>query len=153
GYRANAHTHRAWAQHGIRVAQNGPGTHIPPHLDRHGILHLYRTVEFEPAVDLSFSLHNSLCQTEECFERGIPAIVSIHAINFHSTVRDFRTRTLELLDQFLSALQTKHPNLLYLHDEDLYELVNKGSYETPQGSVQVNVTQKKFTKASVVGDK
>ena len=27
GYRANDDTHRAWAQHGIRVAQNGPGTY------------------------------------------------------------------------------------------------------------------------------
>ena len=27
GYRANDDTHRAWAQYGIRVAQNGPGNH------------------------------------------------------------------------------------------------------------------------------
>ncbi len=40
GYRANDDTHRAWAQHGIRVAQNGPGAFVPPHFDRYDILHL-----------------------------------------------------------------------------------------------------------------
>ena len=31
GYRANDDTHRAWAQHGVRVAQNGPGAlHAAP---------------------------------------------------------------------------------------------------------------------------
>src|SRR5262249_12872830 len=97
----------------------------------------------------NFSLDTCLREAEACFERGIPAIVSVHSINFHSTVCDFRTSTLTLLDQFLFALQTKYPNLLYLHDEDIYELVNKGSHETSQGTVQVNVTRKKFTKASV----
>jgi hypothetical protein len=149
GYRANRDTHRAWAQYGIRAAQNGPGTFTPPHLDRDGMLHLYRTVNFEPAVDANFSLEACMQQAAKCFERGIPAIVSVHSINFHSTVRDFRTRTLELLGQFLSALRTKYPDLLYLHDEDLYGLVDHGSYETPQGAISMDVTQKKFTRAQV----
>ena len=62
---------------------------------------------------------------------------------------DFRSRTLQLLDEFLTALESKHADLLYLHDEDLYELVNKGSYKTPQGSAKVNVIRKNFTKAQV----
>jgi len=147
GYRANHDTHQAWAQHGIRIAQNGPGSLTPPYLDRSGILHLYRTVEFEPAVNPSLSVDACVLQAENCFARGIPAIVSVHSINFHSSVRDFRSRTLELLDQLLSALQAMHPDLLYLHDENLYDLVNKGSCETTQGTVRVNVTKKSFTKA------
>jgi hypothetical protein len=149
GYRANDDTHRAWAQHGIRVAQNGPGAFVPPHFGRHGILHLYRTVELEPAVDSDFSLEASLRQAESCFEQGIPAIVSVHSINFHSTVRDFRTATLQCLDEFFTALESKHADLLYLHDENLHELVNRGSYTTPQGTTQVNVTRKNVTKAQV----
>lgn len=147
-YRANHDTHRAWAEHGIRVAQNGPGASVPPHF-RHEILHLFRTVEFEPAVDPSFSVAACLRQAEGCFELGIPAIVSIHSINFHSTVQDFRSRTLDMLEEFLTALEAKYADLLYLHDEDLYELVQKGFYRTSQGNVQVNVTQKKFTMAKV----
>ncbi|MGB6476322.1 MAG: hypothetical protein WBF04_19905 [Candidatus Sulfotelmatobacter sp.] len=149
GYRANDDTHRAWAEIGIRVAQNGPGVPVPPHFDRHGILQLHRTVEFEPAVNPEFSLDACVRKAELCFERKIPAIVSVHSINFHSSAQDFRSRTLELLDQFLDALQRAHRDLLYLHSEDLYEVVNKGSYETAQGTVGVNVTRKYFTRSRV----
>ena len=149
GYRANDDTQRAWAQHGIRVAQNGTGMLAPVHFDRFEILHLFRTVEFEPATDASFSVEQCLRQAEACFERGLPAIVSVHSINFHSTVRDFRSRTLQALDEVFSALESKHEDLLYLHDENLYELASQGSYETPQGVVQVKVTRKTFTKAGL----
>ena len=149
GYRANDDTHRAWARHGIRVAQNGPGAFVPPHFDRHDILHLSRTVEFEPATDPAFSVEACLQQAESCFERGIPAIVSVHSINFHSTVKDFRSRTLSLLDEFLSALESKHADLLYLDDEDLRELVNQGFYKTAEGSAKVNVIRENFRKAQV----
>jgi hypothetical protein len=147
GYRANDATHHAWARHGIRLAQNGPGALIPPHFDHHDILHLFRTVEFEPGVDPTFSVDACLRQAESCFERGLPAIVSVHSVNFHSTVRDFRSRTLQFLDEFLMALERKHDDLLYLHDEDLLELVSKGSYTTSYGSARVNVIRKSFTKA------
>jgi hypothetical protein len=149
GYRANESTHQAWAEYGVRAAQNGPGTLTPPHLDGQNILHVYRTVEFEPALDPAFSVDACLAAAEACFTCAIPAIVSLHSINFHSSVRDFRSRGLDLLNEFLSALETKYPNLLYLHDEDLCDLVNKGSYETPQGVTRFNVTKKRFTKAQV----
>jgi len=147
GYRADDDTHRAWAQHGIRVAQHGPGPIETPHFDRYDILQLFRTVEFEPATNAAFSVETCLRQAESCFERGIPAIVSVHSINFHSTVRDFRSRTFTLLDEFFTALESKHSDLLYLHDEDLYELVKQGSYKTFDRMVQVNVTRKNFRKA------
>jgi hypothetical protein len=147
GYRANDDTYGAWAQHGIRIAQNGPGGCFPPHFDRHGILQLSRTVEFEPATDPEFSVDTCLHQAERCFERGIPVVVSVHSINFHSTVYDFCRGTLKSLDEFLSVLESKHADLLYLHDEDLYELVQSGICKTERGSVRVNVIKKKFTRA------
>jgi hypothetical protein len=150
GYRANDATHRAWAQHGIRVAQNGPGGFAPPHFDRFEVLQLFRNVDFEPATDTSFSVEACLHQAEACFERGIPAIVSVHSINFHSTVRDFRTRTLQALDEFFTALESKHADLLYLHDDGLYELVRKGFYNAADGAVHAGVTKKNFTKREVM---
>jgi hypothetical protein len=150
GYRANHDTHREWAQLGIRVAQNGPGALIPPHFDRHGILHLCRRVEFEPATNSAFSVEACVRQAEASFKHGVPAVVSVHSINFHSTVRDFRSPTLRFLDEFLAALESKHSDLLYLGDEDLYNVVSKGSYEAGQGTVLVNVTKKAFIRASVV---
>lgn len=147
GYRANADTHRAWAQHGIRVAQNGPGALVPPHMDSSGILQLTRTVEFEPAVADAFSVDAALRQAEACFQHGLPAILSVHSINFHSTVRDFRSRTLQALDEFLAALESKYDDLLYLHDEDLYELINRGAYRTSVGTTRLNVIKKSFIKS------
>ncbi len=147
GYRANDDTHRAWAEHGIRVAQNGPGALLPPYLGRYEMLHLARTVEFEPATDPAFSVEDCIRQAEDCFALGIPAIVSIHSINFHSTVKDFRTRTLAALDEFFAALELKHSDVLYLHDEDMHALVNSGSYETPSGRVEVTVTHRKFLRS------
>jgi hypothetical protein len=146
GYRANVDTHRAWAQYGIRVAQNGSGSLMPPHIDRLGVLQLYRNVDFEPAVDPAFSVERCVRDAEDCLARGIPAIVSVHSINFHSSVKDFRSPTLESLDQFLSAIEAKHTDVLYLHDEDLYNLVSKGAYENIGGAVRVNVAQRTFTK-------
>jgi hypothetical protein len=149
GYRANEETHRAWAQYGIRVAQNGPGTLTPPHFDRYGVLNLWRNVELEPATDPAFSWGSCIRGVEACFDRGIPAIVSIHAINFHSSVGGFLDRTIQLLDQFLSTLQKRHPDLLYLHDDDLHQLVEKGFYQTAQGVMRMNVTRKQFMRQEI----
>jgi hypothetical protein len=113
-------------------------------------LHLSRTVEFEPATDPDFSVDSCLRQAESCFERGIPAIISVHSINFHSTLRSFRSRTLHHLDEFLTALESKRADLLYLHDEDLYQLVRNGFYDTARGRTHVKVMRRNFTKASLV---
>jgi hypothetical protein len=151
GYRANKSTHNAWAKRGIQVAQNGPGSAMPPHFDGNGILHLYRSMDFEPAVSREFSVGACLQVAEDCFARGLPAIVSVHSINFHSTISDFRSRTLGCLDEFLSALEARHPDLLYVRDEDLYDLVDKGTLPPMQSKVRVPVTKRKFTAGAVAG--
>jgi hypothetical protein len=144
GYRANQDTHGAWSQYGIRIAQNGPHQRTPPHLDHFGILHLYRNIEFEPAVDPALSVQACLRTAERCFASGIPAIVSVHSINFHSSVKDYCRPTLELLDQFLAALETKYPDLLYLQDDDLYDLVTAGTYRSALAAARVKVTKRRL---------
>jgi hypothetical protein len=149
GYRANESTHRAWAKRGVQVAQNGPGSALPPHFDKQGILHLYRSMDFEPAADQKLSVDACLRTAENCFARGLPAIVSAHSINFHSTLKDFRSRTLSLLDEFLTALESKYLDLLYVRDEDLYDLVDKGSFQSMQSTVRVPVTKRTFPVSAV----
>ena len=153
GFRANGDTIRAWAQHGIKVAQNGPGTFTPPYFSGNEVLQLFRIVEFEPAVQEDFSLEECVSAAETCFSNGIPAIVSIHSINFHSSVRDFRTQTLKQLNSFFESLETRHSDLLYLHDLELYELIQNGGFRTQNGIVQVDVQKKKFKKAAAVATK
>ncbi len=149
GYRANEDTHRAWAQYGVRVAQNGPGKPKRPHFRHGGILHLYRTVEFEPGIDLNCSVAECLRRAEDSFALGIPAIISVHSINFHSSISGFRSRTLSLLDELLSALEAKHPDLVYVHDREVVDLVTRGFVETAHGTVRVQVTKKGFFPAAL----
>lgn len=149
GYRANESTHQAWSKHGIRVAQNGPGRALAPHFDGNGILHLYRCVDFEPAVTEAFSLDACVRAAEDCFARGLPAIVSVHSINFHSTIKDFRSRTLGLLDRFLAALEAKYTDLLYVRDHDIYDLVDTGTLQSASSGVHVPVTRRTFAMRSV----
>lgn len=140
GYRANHDTHLAWSGCGIRVAQNGSGAPLPPHLDDCEILNLHRTIDFEPhQQDLPLEKYMQLAGN--CFARGIPAIVSVHSINFHTTLKDFRGPTLRALDGFLSALEAQYPNLLYVHDGDLYEIVTRGKFRSAHGSVSVRAKQ------------
>ncbi len=139
GYRANDDTRTAWFEAGIRVVQNGPAKNKAPHLDARGMLHTFRTVELEPATSKCHlvELTNTV---EECFRIGVPAVVSIHSINFHSSLRDFRTPTLLLLDHFLDLLEQKWPNLLYLNDADLFRIATEGFYLANGKKIDVDVT-------------
>jgi hypothetical protein len=139
GYRANSDTRAAWFDAGVRVAQNGPGERKAPHFDAQGMLHTFRTVEMEPAI-ARVDLQRLTRDAEECFRRGVPAVVSIHSINFHSTIRDFRGPTLALLDEFLTALEKKWPTLLYVHDGDLFQIASEGSYFAQGAKVEVSAT-------------
>lgn len=153
GYRANVDTVRAWAQHGVKVAQNGPGTLSPPYLDGNEVLQLFRTTEFEPAVQKDFSVEACFKAAEASFSAGIPAVVSVHSINFHSSIRDFRTHTLQQLDAFLSAMEAKYSDLLYVHDTELYELALTGRCTGRNETIQAEVQTKKFLKGKFAGEK
>lgn len=148
GYRANEHTNQAWARYGIEVAQNGPGR-AAPYFGHDSVLQLTRNIEFEPAVDPGFSVEACLLRSDECFRRGIPAIVSVHSINFHSSVKDFRSWTLTQLNELFSALETRYPDLLYVHDYDLLQIIKHGGFESQCRKVAVKVTGKMFRPGGV----
>jgi len=139
GWRANRDTHRAWAEAGIRVVENGSDSGLrPPHVDHFGLLHLYRTIDLEPS-QREMDIAKYLQIAEACFTRGYPLVVSIHSINFHSTLKDFRTPSLAALDLLLTALEAKYPELLYVHDEDLYKIVTRGAFDSRMAQVTVPV--------------
>ena len=139
GYRANADSRTAWLETGVRVVQNGPGDRRGPYLDENGMLSTFRTVEMEPATERC-DLERLVTQVDECFSGGLPAVISIHSINFHSTIQDFRGPTLTVLDEFLTVVERKWPGLLYVHDADLFSIATEGAYAGDDGRVRVNVT-------------
>ena len=144
GYRANADSRTAWFENGVHIVQNGvqngvrngSGERRGPSLDENGMLSTFRTVEMEPGVE-PCDLEKLVTQVGESFAAGIPAVISTHAINFHSTIRDFSTPTLNLLDELLTALEKKWPDLLYVHDADLFSIATEGSYAGENGRVKV----------------
>jgi hypothetical protein len=142
GYRADGNTHKAWRHCGVNVAQSGSDGIVAPRFDDQGILNIYRNIDFEPALDKSFSVQRSLRIAAESFARGIPAVLSIHSINFHSSLKNYRSSTLSFLHEFLTEIEKKFPNLLYVHDTDLYELVTRGEYQASSGGVKLRVRQR-----------
>jgi hypothetical protein len=139
GYRANADSRTAWFETGVRVVQNGPGERTGPYLDGDGMLSTFRTVEMEPATERC-DLERLVAQVEQCFVAGLPAVISIHSINFHSTIQDSRTPTLKLMDEFLGAIEKKWPDLLYVHDADLFSIATEGAYAGENERVRVSAT-------------
>jgi hypothetical protein len=129
GYRANQDTLRGWAEAGIRVVQEGPGFARAPYFDPHGLLHLHRNVPFEPALDVKGSAEEAVLEkAAEAFRKGRPAVLCMHSVNFHSTLRNHRDRTLEKLDRFLTLLESRFGDLLYLHDLDLWQILQEGRF-------------------------
>ena len=138
GYFANRDTRHLWAEMGIRVAQNGTGSAMnAPYIDDAGILRLHRTIDLEPS-QRELEVDKYLQIAGNSFSRGLPVIISTHAINFHSTLKDFRTSTLAALDSLLTALESKYPDLLYVHDQDLYAIVTEGAFRSRDARVTVS---------------
>jgi hypothetical protein len=138
GYRSNSETHRNWSEAGVRVVQNGTGSGLKaPHMDEFGLLHLYRTIDFEPS-QRELDIEKYLQIAGNCFSRGLPVIISIHSINFHSSLKDFRNSTLAVFDLLLTALESKYPELLYVNDEDLYAIATQGAFRSCDKKIAVS---------------
>jgi hypothetical protein len=138
GYRSNSDTCRAWGAVGIQVAVHGTGDGLrSPEIDDGQILHVYRTIDFEPS-QRSLEVDKYLEIAAACFARGLPVIISVHSINFHSTIKDFRSSTLSALDRILSELESRYPSLLYVNDQDLHRIVTAGVLDSAAGTVKVS---------------
>ncbi|HKW16133.1 MAG TPA: hypothetical protein VJO35_01360 [Terriglobales bacterium] len=141
GYAANRDTHRAWSEAGIRIAQNGTrGRLSAPHIDHMGILHLYRTIDLEPSQG-EVDVQKYVEIAGNCFSRGLPLIISTHSINFHSSIKDFRSGTLAALESVLTALEAKYPELLYVTDRDIYGIVTEGVFDSHNERITVSARQ------------
>ncbi len=128
GYRANDDTFRAFARSGVRVVQDGPSIRAAPYYDRYGLLHLPRNVVLEPALDNTPDLlERALQDAEYAMARKWPVVVTIHSMNFQSALHSGSSRTLTMLDDFLTTLEQRHADLCYMHDGDLLDLIESSS--------------------------
>lgn len=141
GYRSDATTHRFWKMNGIRVAQNGPGLMRAPHRDAHDLLHTYRALDFEPALNPQLRWEECVKDAAKWFALGLPFIVSIHSINFQSTLAPNRQKTLPMLQSLLRGLQEQFSEVAFINSRQLLEIVETGGYDSPAGRVSVSVTK------------
>jgi len=122
GYRSDLATYQAWSEGGVRIVEHSPSEGLnKPKMDASGLLHLYRVLEIEP-IRKDVEVEKYLRLADACFAQGIPLVLSVHSINFHSTLKDFRSATLAALDALLTALEAKFQNLLYVNNDDLYAM-------------------------------
>jgi len=140
GGKANSATYHAWSEYGLRVAQIEGGGLEAPSIHPSGILELHRVVDFEPSKK-EMEVEKYLEIARLSFSRGIPFVVSMHSINFHSSIKDFRTPGLAALDRLLTALESKYPDLLYVNDSDIYSIVTTGGFRTHTGKISVKHTR------------
>jgi hypothetical protein len=140
GYRANDATTCAWRGQGVLIAQNGPGAMRSPRFDDGGLLHTYRSIDLEPALNPEMGGDQCLASAERWFAAGIPFIISAHSINFHSTLAPFRQRTLPLLRHLLCSLTKNYPDMLFINCRQLFEIIETGGYESPHGRIPLSVT-------------
>jgi hypothetical protein len=152
GYRANQDTRQAWSEAGVQVVQLGSGQFLPPYMDDCELLNVCRRVDFEPSQGEP-SIADCMRLASDSFARGIPFVISVHSINFHSSLKDFRSSTLGALDRLLSALEATYSDLLYVHDGDLRQLVTQGRFESSQGPVSVTIQQRDSEEAALAGNR
>jgi len=67
----------------------------------------------------------------------------MHSINFHSTLKNFRGPTLELLHEFLGAMERRWPDLLYVNDAEFFSIATSGAYDAESGKVSVRAVVEK----------
>jgi hypothetical protein len=151
GYYANHDTRSAWSESGIQIAQNGSANGWnAPWIDEIGLLQLYRAMDFEPG-QRELEIDKYIQVADSYVARGLPVIISMHSINFHSTLKDFRTRSLEALDSLLQALEAKYPDLLYVHDQDLYAIVTEGAFRSREDRITVNAQRESAVRVAHQG--
>ena len=105
------------------------------------MVHLHRVIDFEPARK-EMEIEKYLEVARVCFTSGLPFVISMQSINFHSSIKDFRTPSLSALDALLTALESKYPELLYVNDSDVYSIVNEGAFRNRNEKISILVTHR-----------
>src|SRR5262249_29204107 len=100
-----------------------------------------------------FSLPSAFEIARQCLASSLPLVISVHAINFQSSLRDFRRITLDHLHRLLNTLEEEYPALCYIHDVDLWQIVHYGKYDHASGTVTVSARNRRFRPQKIEAEK
>jgi hypothetical protein len=124
GYRHYTTTVELLRAHGFDSVQSGvqPGGWGPIAL-RSGGWSVPRNVSFEVAIRPSDTVEAAFARIARLVDRGFPAVVSIHSINFQSSIRDHKTVAMNALDELLTSVERRYGTLVYASSDELAALL------------------------------
>lgn len=145
-YAWNCDTEQVWHKYGIRyigaanrqVSMASLSSHRLGERNQWGMTYLIRNVNFEP-------IRNNACEdafTEIDFLFNVqqPAILETHCINYFSSIKNFRDKSLERLDQLLYLIEEKYPDVVYLTSQQFGDILEKGYCHLRNGErMEVNI--------------
>ena len=86
---------------------------------------LVRNAFFEPSHSEAFGAEICLKRIEDAFEKGMPAIVGTHRVNFMGGANEEnRDRNLEAFGGILKTLVYKYPEIEFRASDELIDLIN-----------------------------
>ena len=124
GYRSYPSTVEFLRANGFDSVNSGvqPGAWGPIGL-RSGGWAVPRNVSFEVAIRPSDTVGGALARIGRLVDRGFPAVLSIHSINFQSAIRDHKTVALDALHELLTSLERRYRTLVYASSDELDALL------------------------------
>lgn len=91
-----------------------------------GLLYSIRNCNFEPSTDKAGASAESLLkQIDAIISSQKIAVVSTHRINYVSGINERnRTKTLKILDSFLTSLLKKYPDIEFISSDELINIID-----------------------------
>lgn len=131
-YTWNWDTEKVWHKYGIKYIGAGssqvgmvpsPG-HRLGERNQWGMIYLIRNVAFEARRE--DACQDAFTEIDFLFRTQQPAILETHSINFLSSIKNFRKKSLEKLDQLLYLIERKYPEVVYLSSQQFGDILEKG---------------------------
>jgi len=88
--------------------------------------YLIRNVFYEPSLNKRFNIEEPLKEIEIAFRWNKPAIISSHRVNYIGSLDvENRERNIKMLDELISKILKKWPNVEFITSVELAELIEK----------------------------
>jgi len=100
--------------------------HFTGQKNKYGQIYIVRNALFEPSLIDTPGINSTLLQIERAFKYKKPAIISMHRINFSGRIVEMNRRNnLKLMEELISTILQKWPDIEFMHSADLGYLIVK----------------------------
>lgn len=107
-----------------RCSSNSSKKYLYAGQKSHGLIYGVRNCFFEPATTAEYSTDNLMKEIGQAFENNHVAVISSHRINYVGGIDiNNRIKNLELLDEFLSTLLMKYPDVEFMSSDQLIDIL------------------------------